>query len=279
MARDLGERTENFKNICDSQKIEREKTQKNLEKTYDFERKFAVLNGKNVSFFDVGQGENALVFLHGWGSDATAFFYTISKLCAKYRIIALDFAGFGQSEKPPENYTVADYAGDVVMLLDALDVRKSVLIGHSFGARVAIELAAKRAQIVRGLVIVDGAGIKPRRKPSYYAKVFLHKILKRLGKRGLSGSSDYNALSEDMKKVFVNVVNYNQKPLLHKISCPCAVFWGKSDAETPLYMYRCFLKNIKGSQGFLLDGGHFAFVEDRIAFLLILEAFLQELPQ
>ena len=277
MARNLGERTENDEILCKTHSAEGENRQNYLENLYGFKRKFAVVNGLNTSYFDVGQGENTLIFLHGWGSDATAFFYTVSKLCAKYRIIALDFAGFGRSDNPPSSYTVADYALDVVTLLDVLGVQKAVFVGHSFGTRVAIEIAVFYPKIVQGLVIVDGAGIKPRRKPSYYLKVLAHKILKRLGKKGLKGSSDYSALSEEMKKVFVNVVNYDQKPILNRIACPCAVFWGKQDEETPRYMYECFLKNVKGAQGFLLDGGHVAFVQDRLTFSLILEAYLQEI--
>ena len=277
MARNLGERTENDEILCKTHSAEGENRQNYLENLYGFKRKFAVVNDLNTSYFDVGQGENTLIFLHGWGSDATAFFYTVSKLCAKYRIIALDFAGFGRSDNPPSSYTVADYALDVVTLLDVLGVQKALFVGHSFGTRVAIEIAVFYPKIVQGLVIVDGAGIKPRRKPSYYLKVLAHKILKRLGKKGLKGSSDYSALSEEMKKVFVNVVNYDQKPILNRIACPCAVFWGKQDEETPRYMYECFLKNVKGAQGFLLDGGHFAFVQDRLTFSLILEAYLQEI--
>ena len=243
---------------------------------YGFERKVAVVNGKKMSYFSVGNGKNTFVFLHGWGSDATAFFFAMKQLCAKYRVVALDFFGFGQSDFPPDYYDVAHYANDVAKLLERLKIENATFLGHSFGGRVAIELAVFYPQIVNRIVLIDSAGIKPRRKPSYYLKVLAHKILKKLGKSGLKGSSDYSLLSDDMKKVFVKVVNYDQKNLLEKIKCPCAVFWGKSDKETPLYMYKCFLKKIDGAQGFLLDGGHFAFVEDRYAFLLILAAYLAE---
>ncbi len=243
---------------------------------YGFERKFVVVNCKKLSYFSVGNGKNTLVFLHGWGSDATAFFFAMKRLCVKYRMVALDFLGFGQSDFPPDCYDVAHYANDVVKLLKILKIEKATFLGHSFGGRVAIELAAFYPQIVNRTVLIDSAGIKPKRKPSYYFKVFTHKILKKLGKSGLKGSSDYSFLSGDMKKVFVRVVNYDQKNLLERIKCPCAVFWGKSDEETPLYMYKCLLKTIDGVQGFLLDGGHFAFVEDRNAFLLILGAYLVE---
>ena len=191
-------------------------------------------------------------------------------------MVAIDFLGFGQSDYPPDFYGVKEYAADVASLLGVLHIKAATFVGHSFGGRVAIELAVYYPQIAKRIVLVDSAGIKPKRKPSYYFKVFAHKILKKLGKRGLKGSSDYNALCDDMKKVFVRVVNYNQKCILNKIDVPCAIFWGKDDKETPLYMYKCFLKNIDGAQGFLLNGGHFTFVEDKVTFGLILSAFLEE---
>lgn len=230
---------------------------------------------KRIVFFAWKRRKN-IVFLHGWGSDASAFFFVAKQLCAKYRVVAIDFLGFGQSDYPPDFYGVKEYAADVASLLDVLHIKAATFVGHSFGGRVAIELAVYYPQIAKRIVLVDSAGIKPKRKPSYYFKVFAHKILKKLGKRGLKGSSDYNALCDEMKKVFVRVVNYNQKRILNKIDVPCAIFWGKDDKETPLYMYKCFLKNIDGAQGFLLNGGHFAFVEDKVTFGLILSAFLEE---
>ena len=276
MARNLGERTENDEILCKTHSVEGENRQNYLENLYGFKRKFAVVNGLNTSYFDVGQGENTLIFLHGWGSDASAFFFVARQLCAKYRVVAIDFLGFGQSDYPPDFYGVKEYAADVASLLDVLHIKAATFVGHSFGGRVAIELAVYYPQIAKRIVLVDSAGIKPKRKPSYYFKVFAHKILKKLGKRGLKGSSDYNALCDEMKKVFVRVVNYNQKRILNKIDVPCAIFWGKDDKETPLYMYKCFLKNIDEAQGFLLNGGHFAFVEDKVTFGLILSAFLEE---
>lgn len=269
MAVDLGEDTENSKiSTKDSQNI--------LANQWGFERKFATINGRKTSYFLLGAGEKTIVFLHGWGSSASAFFFAMKQLCAKYRVLALDFLGFGESDYPPENYGVKDYANDVANLMQTLAITNATVVGHSFGGRVALELAAFYSQIAKRIVLIDSAGLKPRRKPDYYLKVFAHKVLKRLGKSGLKGSSDYSALPNCMKKVFVNVVNYDQTDRLCKIKQPCAVFWGEKDEETPLYMYKKFLRGIKGAQGFLLDGGHFAFVTDRAKFMLILAAYLDE---
>lgn len=276
MARNIGADTENKFFSLENQRYSCEISAKSHRNSFGFERKFAIINNRKISYFSVGSGAKTIVFLHGWGSDASAFFFVAKQLCAKYRVVAIDFLGFGQSDYPPDFYGVKEYAADIASLLDVLHIKAATFVGHSFGGRVAIELAVYYPQIAKRIVFVDSAGIKPKRKPSYYFKVFAHKILKKLGKRGLKGSSDYNALCDEMKKVFVRVVNYNQKRILNEIDVPCAIFWGKDDKETPLYMYKCFLKNIDGAQGFLLNGGHFAFVEDKVTFGLILSAFLEE---
>lgn len=230
---------------------------------------------RKLHYEQFGRGDD-VILLHGWGASASAFLFVAKRLSKEYRTTVLDFAGFGESDEPSEGMSVADYANDVLVLMDRLGISKATLVGHSFGGRVALYLSALKGERVNKLVLVDSAGLKPRRGLKYYAKVYLHKILKKLGKRGLKGSADYRLLSPTMKETFKNVVNFDETHLLKNINCPCAVFWGKDDCETPRYMHKRFLKEIRGAQGFLLDGGHFAYVDDNVKFLLILEAFLKE---
>lgn len=234
---------------------------------------YVSINSHRVCFEQFGKGKN-IVFLHGWGASRTAFLFVAKRLCYKYRTTVVDFAGFGESEEPKEPYSVGKYADDINELLEYCGIENATFVGHSFGGRVAVELATRYADKVARLVLIDSAGIKPRRKPVYYIKIAMHKILKKLGKRGLKGSSDYAILSDNMKKTFVNVVNYDQRGDICKIKQPTAVFWGKQDKETPLYMYRYYLKHIDGAQGFLLDGGHFSYVDDFAKFIAILSAYL-----
>ena len=115
-----------------------------------------------------------------------------------------------------------DYADGVLELMDKLNIEKATLVGHSFGGRVAIYIAAKYPEKVEKLVLVDSAGIKPRRGIKYRLKILLHKILKKFGK-GLKGSKDYRALSPVMKKTFQNVVNYDETYLLSDITADTAI--------------------------------------------------------
>lgn len=232
------------------------------------------INGHKLHFIQFGKGKD-IVFLHGWGASVSAFLFVAKKASLDYRVTILDFAGFGDSEEPNFAYGVRDYANDVLCLLDELEIKRCTLVGHSFGGRVAIEISAKHKKIVERLILIDSAGMKPRRKPAYYIKVLLHKIRKKLGLKGMRGSKDYQVLSPRMRQTFVKVVNYYQDLLLKDIVCPTAVFWGKDDKETPIYMFKRIVKGIRGSQGFMLDGGHFSYVDDMNRFMLIMLAFLK----
>lgn len=236
--------------------------------------RFALINSHRVCFEQFGQGKD-IILLHGWGASRTAFLFVARRLATRYRVTVLDFAGFGESEEPSVTYSVAEYADDVLKLMDICSIKSATLVGHSFGGRVAVYLATYYPDLVERLVLVDSAGLKPHRKVSYYIKVGTHKLLKRLGLKGLRGSNDYSLLGANMKRTFVNVVNFYQDNDLKAVKVPTAVFWGNKDKETPLYMYKRFLKNIAGAQGFLLDGDHFAYATDGAKFITILLAFLQ----
>lgn len=213
--------------------------------------------------------------MHGWGGSASAFLF-VAKRLGGYKSIVVDFSGFGESAEPDKPYSVKDYANEVVAMLEEMGESRICVVGHSFGGRVAMEIASSRPDLVRALVLVDSAGLKPRRKPSYYIKIYLHKALVRLGFKGLKGSKDYRVLSPVMKETFKNVVSYDQSGLLSEIHCPTAIFWGGKDRETPPYMARKLKNGIGGSEIFWLNGGHFAYVDDADVFISILRAFLFE---
>ena len=238
---------------------------------------YKIIEGSRFQTLNSEKPRETIVFLHGWSGNASAFLFVAKRLAVVgYRCILLDFAGFGDTPEPKTPYTVKDYADDVRRLMSDLGVSSTVFVGHSFGGRVAIELAYSCPNLVKKLVLIDSAGCKPRRKLTYYFKIFTHKLLKKLGKKGLKGSKDYQVLSPIMQTTFKNVVNYFQDYQLSKIECPTAVFWGKADEETPIYMAKRINRRIKDSQLFMLEGGHFAYMDDFYKFVCILQAFLKE---
>ena len=174
-----------------------------------------------------------MIFLHGWGGDVRSFLFVAKNLGVRATLV--DFYGFGKTPHPDYPLTVKDFAEGVIETMDAAGIAKADIVGHSFGGRVAIYLAAYYPERVNKLVLVDSAGVKPRRGIKYYFKITLHKILKKFG-GGLKGSDDYRALSPVMQATFRNVVNYDETPLLGRISAETAIFWGDNDKDTPLYM-------------------------------------------
>ena len=152
------------------------------------------------------------------------------------------------------------------------------LLGHSFGGRISLILASEQhAEFkVEKLLLVDAAGIKPKRGIKYRYKVFAYKLKKALGlKPKNAGSSDYKQLPLHMKSVFVRVVNTHLNKLLYKIDCPTLIVWGALDLDTPLYMAKKLNKHIKKSQLIVFDdAGHYAFLDKPLEFNAIVNAFV-----
>ena len=117
------------------------------------------------------------LFLHGWGGSVSSFKGVARWLgIVGYYAVLVDFAGFGKTKEPREPFCVDDYAQDVERFLKEHKITKASIVAHSFGGRVAIKLAAKNSGLVDKLVLVDSAGIKPRRGIIYKYKVYKYKL-------------------------------------------------------------------------------------------------------
>ena len=225
-----------------------------------------------------GKGE-PIVLLHGWGASSAAMDGVYRDLqCHGRPVYALDFPGFGESDAPPDSWGVHDYADCVRHLLKAWNLSRPVLVGHSFGGRIAILLGASGE--AGKLVLADAAGCKPRFSLKKRLAVARYKRAVRRGENTDGyGSPDYRALSPAMRKVFVRVVNTHLDAYLPKIQVPTLLFWGKNDADTPLYMAKRLQRTIKGSGLVVMeDAGHFAYAERHAVFCAALRSFTQREP-
>ena len=100
-----------------------------------------------------------LVFIHGFGGNATQWRYQLQKFSDESRVIALDLRGHGQSDKPHSDYSMPSLVNDLVLALDLLGVDGPlVLVGHSFGCAILCEYAAAHPDRVDRLVLIAGAG-------------------------------------------------------------------------------------------------------------------------
>jgi non-heme chloroperoxidase len=117
-----------------------------------------VATGPRLAYAESGDpGGDALLLLHGWPDSAFSFSRVTPLLARGHRTLALDQRGFGNSERPDGPCGIDDLAADAVALLDALEVDRAVLVGHSFGSFVARRAAETRPERVRGLVLIGSA--------------------------------------------------------------------------------------------------------------------------
>jgi pimeloyl-ACP methyl ester carboxylesterase len=114
-----------------------------------------VRNGVRLAHEDAGAGEPACILIHGWGTDRTSLAHQHAFLSATRRVVSVDLRGFGESSSPPQKYTIDRYADDVAYVATKLGLEKFVVVGHSLGGLIALELAASHAERVIGLVVLE----------------------------------------------------------------------------------------------------------------------------
>jgi pimeloyl-ACP methyl ester carboxylesterase len=191
-----------------------------------------------------GTGPARVLALPGWGRTSSDFDATLGGLDA----VALDLPGFGATPPPPEPWGAAEYAAAVAAVIDELHP-PVVVLGHSFGGRVAVHLAAGRPDLVAGLVLTGAPllrrpGAAPRRPSAgYRVGRWLHRrgVLSEARMEVLRqryGSADYRAASGVMRAVHVRAVNETYEAELAKVACPVELVWGDDDPDVPLAVAR-----------------------------------------
>ncbi|MCL2469432.1 MAG: alpha/beta fold hydrolase [Alphaproteobacteria bacterium] len=208
---------------------------------------------------------HVFVWGHGWGQSSAAF----AKLCAAlphHAHILLDFPGFGRSAPPPWDWGTKDYARAVFEKISALAPdRKIIWVGHSFGGRVGLQLAAHHPEILAAMCLIAGAGL-PRPRGLWEAlrvktKIKAFKAARFLagswpffeGIKDRLGSADYKNAGA-LRGIFVRVVNENLAQEARAITAPVLLIYGRQDQETPPVIGEKLHRLIKDSSLVLLDG-------------------------
>ncbi len=234
-------------------------------------------NGTKIYYKLIGADlKRTVLLLHGWGRSHEDF-DGLAELFSGRSFLAIDFPPFGKSAKDIEGWGIFTYAQMVMSLCEHLNIKSVDIVAHSFGGRVATILSAVECSFVHSCVLVGSAGMKPKRGIKYHCKVFKYKFCKKMGKNLQNqGSPDYQALSPEMKKTFVNVVETHLEEYAKQIKTKTLIVWGMEDKETPLYMAKRLNKLIKNSHLELLNGGHFAFKENKYRFFNLVKKFWEE---
>lgn len=244
-----------------------------------------------VNYLTVGAGK-PVVLLHGWGGEIASFGPIPSILADRCRVVALDLPGFGRTPLPAEPWGTREYADFLASFLRKCDLAPCTLVGHSFGGRVSLATSARYPDLVSKLVLVDSAGVVPRRGPRYYLRVYLVKgarrvvslpLLDRVRDRTLArlyqaiGSSDYNAARDPiLRAILVKVVNEDLRHLFSSIKAPTLLIWGDQDRDTPLADGQLMERLIPDAGLVVFEGaGHFSYLDRMDQFCRVLAHFVE----
>lgn len=187
-----------------------------------------------------GSGSPRVLALHGWGRDRSDFTVALDGFDA----VSLDLPGFGVSPPPPVPAGAAWYAERIRPVLETFPA-PPVVVGHSFGGRVAVVAAADHPELVGGLLLI-GVPLLHRadrtgaRSPLGYRLVKLANRWRLLSDERLEaarsryGSADYRAAAGVMRSVLVTAVNETYEEELRRLRCPVRLLWGAEDREVPV---------------------------------------------
>lgn len=190
-----------------------------------------------------GEGDRQFVWLHGWGHDLSAF-KRMAGLVDGGTHSLFDQPGFGATPALTEGADTKAYADALAAQLD--DTKKAIFVGHSYGGRVAVQLAAHYPEMVKAIILIGGAGLKRKRSIQFKVRAATLRTLGRLARLSDNllgtnlrnayvtrfGSSDYKKAGA-LRATLVSAVNEDLSPSARKVKCPTLLIYGSEDTETP----------------------------------------------
>lgn len=249
--------------------------------------KYTDINGLRLHYQEEGAGE-PLIIMHGWGCNTQTVASITAVAAMSHHVFSVDLPGFGQTPEPPQVWGVEDYTRFIEEFIRTLGIEKPSLLGHSFGGRIGILYSSRNA--VDKLILVDAAGVKPKRPLKYYLRVYSFKTAKWLVNtfmprqkaqayidkmRNRRGSADYNNASPTMKAILSKCVNEDLKHVMPEIKAPTLLIWGENDTATPLRDAK-IMENLIPDAGLVsFPGcGHYSFLDNPGQFAAVLKSFL-----
>lgn len=247
------------------------------------------IDGMKVHYEVTGpENGKPVLLMHGWGCDHTTVRSIANAINTEMRVYNIDLPGHGASNEPPSTWGVDDYTTLMEKFTSIMQIEDPVLIGHSFGGRISILMSSRNP--IGKIVLIDAAGIKPKRSMKYYIKVYSFKTAKKVmplvfgkkqgGKmidawRGKAGSADYRNSSPVMRAVMSKCVNEDLTRHLPKIKASTLLLWGEEDKATPMSDARLMEKLIPDAGLVSWQGcGHYSFLDNPGAFRAVIRSFL-----
>ncbi|HEY9263488.1 MAG TPA: alpha/beta fold hydrolase [Mycobacterium sp.] len=278
------------------------------------EMKFLELHGDRVAYQDVGSGEETLLLIHGMAGSSETWRAVIPQLSKKYRVIAPDLLGHGQSAKPRSDYSLGAFAVLLRDLLDELGISRATVVGQSLGGGVAMQFAYQHPDFCQRLVLISSGGLGPdvgwtlRLLSAPGAELLLpviapppvvtagNKLRSWLAAGGIQSPrgaemwSAYSSLADSQTrqaflKTLRSVVDYRGQSVsalnrLHLTSdLPTMVIWGDQDRIIPIEHGYAVHEARPGCRLEVLTGvGHFPHVERPSEVADLIEDFIETTP-
>lgn len=252
--------------------------------------KFTDIDGLKLCYNESGPEEGApVILMHGWGCRYSTVASIEAILNPSLHVYNLDLPGHGKSQEPQEVWGVEDFTQLVEKFINRQNIKSPILIGHSFGGRISILLSSRND--IPKVILVDAAGVKPKRSLKYYAKVYSYKTLKHIllalfgkekgGKmletyRKKAGSADYAQASPMMRAILSKTVNEDLKAYMPDIKASTLLIWGEDDTATPLSDAKTIERLIPDSGLVSFPGcGHYSFLDNPGGFKAVVKEFLK----
>jgi pimeloyl-ACP methyl ester carboxylesterase len=244
-----------------------------------------VVAGRRTRLLDAGVGD-PVVLLHGWGGRLESMAPIAECLRRRARVLAPDLIGFGEADAPEGAWGTPDHAEFVADLLAGAGVGRAHFVGHSFGAKTSLYLAATHPALVDKLVVVGSPGLRMPPSARARARRAMGRGARVIGRLGPPGrrvrdavyarvaSEDYRAAGS-LRPMLVRVVNEDFRHLLPAIKSPTLLVWGTEDDAVPLAHAREMERLIPDAGLVVFEGaGHFSYLDDPGRFCRVLSHFL-----
>ena len=247
------------------------------------------LDEGQISYLAGGQGP-PLLLLHSLGVSSEAWNKVLEPLAQSYTVYALDMLGHGDSDKPPRNYLIEDYARNVVDFADKLGLEKIPLCGNSVGAVIALEVAASYPERVEALILVDCPAWDAWERTE---RIFLSALSYDIEGNPLPTTMEqlqmaYTQVTPELvewakqerakagiwaKKTMIAIGLYDVLARLSLVKCPALVLFGSQDMLRE--QEKVLLEGIEGAKHAVVENaGHLPQMDNPQAFLQEVNQFL-----
>ncbi|MBQ3021019.1 MAG: alpha/beta hydrolase [Bacilli bacterium] len=237
------------------------------------------LNNTNINYYYRNNNKNVtLLLLHGWGQNIEMMKPISDNYENFFNILILDLPGFGKSDEPDTVWSVYDYVDLIHELIKSLNLKKVIIIGHSFGGRLGLIYASMYE--IEKLICLASPYCKELTKLPLKTRIYktlkqipLLKPIANIMKKYI-GSTDYKNASEIMRGVLVNSINIDMVSDVKKIKCPTLLVWGTLDTAVPIKRAYELKELIKDSGVVEFNGAsHYAYLERLNELIKVLDSF------